>query len=277
MLESYLKSAHEVQQILIDNGKLQKISNIEISIVQELVNLLKPFLECSTSLSGDKYPTIHLVAPWFLTLRRHLQQEESDSAEIRLLKQQGLTCLQEYMKIDSFLWSAYLFNPRFKSLKGAIDEERKDAYDRTKALMLSFAGTAGKDSCDSVRNFVPRGPPIAKKGKFAEFEDSWDEEEADDPEVVVKKEFDSYLGMKKKFDDFDDEGPDVLEFWCGATQFPLLRKVAQRILSIPASQASDERVFSSTGLTLTARRTELSGSTLSNLTFVHKNYDLFFC
>ncbi|XP_021960628.2 uncharacterized protein LOC110856457 [Folsomia candida] len=276
MLESYLKSAQEVQQILLEKGKLQKLSSIDISIVQELVGFLKPFLECSASLSGDKYPPIHLVAPWFLKLRRHLQEDENDSAEIRLLKQQGHICLQEYMKIDSFLWTACLLNPRYKTLKGATDEERKDAYDRMKILMISLAqavGTAGRDSVESI---VGKSSPIANKGKFAEFEDSSDEELDDDPEVVAKKELDSYLAMKYKVLDYNDEGQHILKFWCGATQFPLMQKIAQRILSIPASQASDERVFSSTGLTLTARRTELSGSTLSNLTFVHKNYDLFF-
>lgn len=64
---------------------------------------------------------------------------------------------------------------------------------------------------------------------------------------------------------------DILQFWRETTEFPMLRKVAKWLLAIPASQASDERVFSSTGSTLSVRRTELSGTTLSQLTFIHKN------
>lgn len=87
---------------------------------------------------------------------------------------------------------------RYKTLKGATDEERKDAYDRMKILMISLAqavGTAGRDSVESI---VGKSSPIANKGKFAEFEDSSDEELDDDPEVVAKKELDSYLAMKYK-------------------------------------------------------------------------------
>lgn len=72
-----------------------------------------------------------------------------------------------------------------------------------------------------------------------------------------------------------DEFVNVLDYWKSSyTQgLPKLKKVALAVLAIPASQTTDERVFSSTGATLSPRRTELKGSTLSNLTFLHKNCD----
>jgi len=64
---------------------------------------------------------------------------------------------------------------------------------------------------------------------------------------------------------------DVLEFWKNLTGFPILKNIAMRVLAIPASQATDERMFSSAGVTLSSQRTELSGNSLSLLTFVHRN------
>lgn len=69
-----------------------------------------------------------------------------------------------------------------------------------------------------------------------------------------------------------DKPLDIVAFWRSATHIPRMQKVAQKILAIPASQASDERIFSATGHTLNARRTELGPDTLSLLTYIHKNF-----
>ncbi|CAN0335282.1 unnamed protein product, partial [Scytosiphon promiscuus] len=47
--------------------------------------------------------------------------------------------------------------------------------------------------------------------------------------------------------------------------FPLLHDLASRILCVPASSASSERLFSKAGLTLTAKRTRLTGSRVAQL------------
>ena len=64
---------------------------------------------------------------------------------------------------------------------------------------------------------------------------------------------------------------DVLKFWKNLTGFRILKNIAMRVLAILASQATDERMFSSAGVTLSSQRTELSGNSLSLLTFVHRN------
>ena len=64
---------------------------------------------------------------------------------------------------------------------------------------------------------------------------------------------------------------DVLQFWKNLTGFTILKNMAMRVLAIAASQATDERVFSSAGVTLSSGRPELSKNSLSLLTFVHRN------
>lgn len=70
-----------------------------------------------------------------------------------------------------------------------------------------------------------------------------------------------------------DDDEYIVQYWKVNTMFQKLRRVAAWLLSIPASSASNERVFSATGFTMNYRRSELSGSTLADLTFVHHNYD----
>lgn len=67
---------------------------------------------------------------------------------------------------------------------------------------------------------------------------------------------------------------DILSFWRDCHQFPSVRKVAKWLLSIPASEAYDERTFSSAGQVVTPRRTNINGSTISELVFIHKNVEI---
>ena len=68
---------------------------------------------------------------------------------------------------------------------------------------------------------------------------------------------------------------DIGKFWCSADikkQFPVLARVAAGILSIPASSASSERVFSTAGRITEKRRNRLSSSSVDTLLFLHSKH-----
>ena len=65
------------------------------------------------------------------------------------------------------------------------------------------------------------------------------------------------------------EGEDVLSWWKKhSCIYPQLSRLAPALLSIPASSASSERIFSETGRILEARRQQLSSESLDSLVFV---------
>jgi hypothetical protein len=67
---------------------------------------------------------------------------------------------------------------------------------------------------------------------------------------------------------------DILGFWKKQTAtLPLLSWLARRILSIPVSSASSERVFSEGGRVVTSSRTLLNAETAEDLIWMHQNYD----
>ena len=66
---------------------------------------------------------------------------------------------------------------------------------------------------------------------------------------------------------------DNLDWWkLHYGQFPLLAKLARCLFSIPATSAAIERVWSSSGLTITNRRSTLGPRNFKHLLFVHENY-----
>lgn len=68
---------------------------------------------------------------------------------------------------------------------------------------------------------------------------------------------------------------DIASFWHSdqiRELFPSLARVAIGVLSIPASSASSERVFSVTGRLLEKRRTQLSQQSVDAVVYLHSKY-----
>lgn len=112
MLESYQKSREEVQQILCKNNQLNKIQNIDDNLVDQLVEVLKIFRECTESLSSDKHPTIHLVAQWRNILYTQMRANDDDLQEIKNVKIQLVICLDEYFQLKDLHLGAAMLDPR---------------------------------------------------------------------------------------------------------------------------------------------------------------------
>ena len=71
---------------------------------------------------------------------------------------------------------------------------------------------------------------------------------------------------------FASRNADVLAWWkTHETHLPILSKIAKKILAIPASSAKSERVFSTGGLVVTAKRGRLSPSKVEDLILLKQN------
>ncbi len=112
VLSSYQKSADEVKSILIETKRLDLIISISDSMVKALVDFLKPFNDCSEKLSGDKYPTINLVALYYYQLRKHIQIVENDCSEMCTLKAQAQHCFNRYCVTTNFHYMACMLDLR---------------------------------------------------------------------------------------------------------------------------------------------------------------------
>ena len=79
-----------------------------------------------------------------------------------------------------------------------------------------------------------------------------------------------YENFLKKLQTHHDD--DALEWWSrNEKRFPVIAKLAQYYLSVPATSVPSERIFSTAGLILNEKRSCLHPETADMLIFLNKN------
>ncbi|XP_033221047.1 uncharacterized protein LOC117175448 [Belonocnema kinseyi] len=76
----------------------------------------------------------------------------------------------------------------------------------------------------------------------------------------------------KKIYEIMPENTDILAFWESYQGCEELRAIAQKYLIVPATSVPSERVNSTTGNTITDKRSRLSPSVAELLVFLRQNY-----
>ena len=117
MLESINDQFEEISNLLLKRNELGKIENIDSNILQILINFLKKFQEASNFLEGSKYPTLHMVIPWYKILMDHCKVNISDNDILIQVKSVVEQIIISKLKIENIHKIAVFFDSRMKQLK----------------------------------------------------------------------------------------------------------------------------------------------------------------
>ncbi|KAK0416430.1 hypothetical protein QR680_012478 [Steinernema hermaphroditum] len=176
-----------------------------------------------------------------------------------------------------------LLDPRFKaSFFTDVDEKHNMLLLEAEKLSLALSNEREGATNDDPQQLVAsegcgRSPPL------------------DDPftNIILKEPVqltpsptmtssDALLRAKQEVDEYFSTLPQVkcdpYEFWSSTasmSKFPLLRHLALRHFTAPATSAESERLFSAAGLTISDLRTRLSDELVEKLLFLHTNIPQF--
>lgn len=269
MLESVYNQFELIKDILNDKDELHRIENIDFDILVDLVNFLKIFKEASNCLEASKNPTLHLVIPWYKTLKEHCKISQQDSEVLKQIKKIVNEKITLKYKIEELHKLAIFFNPKMKQLK-ILDSDDiiriKDQIREHYSLICEVNNIDSNDDNDDLYVDSPKRltKKLCKKSSrefidFSEYYDSSDNENSLD-------EIDQYLACKVS----KDTNLDILKWWKDhEKEYPKLSILCAFYLSIPASSASSEREFSAAGLTINEQRTNLNPETLESILIMH--------
>lgn len=302
MIQRLLKTKQACQSIAAEKADLFDIQLLdsEWKILEELVQILDLFKGSSDSLEGAKYPTLGLVIPliariiallennapnilpvttfcsevqsfalhcWADLRKRWLGQKVTTQANTRLQIQQ-----LEKKAITDVHRVAAVLDPRVKTKKNlyttlfTLEEcaaAIQQAYREFKYHIYAPSLELNQPNSNSNSN-APNAPRVSNIMQKLFEDDDYTSESKDEIQVYW------YLKNSIKLHE------DPFKWWSdNCKQFPKLAAMAKIYLSVPASQAPSERVFSVAPLTVTHKRRKLDPHRVARLVFIRKNMKLY--
>ena len=262
---------------------VELIDALNPTLLRRLVSVLSPLETATEKLSGEQYPTLHLVVPTKERLQRALALESGDDGVTRALKKRLSRLVDEKFTIkDQHLVATMLWPPfrRLEQFRGTVSaEDREQAVEDLVTAATELNGEMGREGDSSDENDEPASMATTSAeaeatGSTEDFFCFSEAQEAShsspDTDRSAKAEVERYLIDPGSHDASDVTS--ILRYWTSAgtrAQFPILCRLARRLLAVPASSTPSERTFSVAGRVIEERRTSLLPSTVDDIIFLH--------
>ena len=265
MLDSLLINQQLIERCLTRLRLFDKIcSDDEWETIVNLVKFLRIFKTATEVLSGSKYPTISLVLLFRAEISAALTDLPTDCAMVKSMKQRMRQALNHRLPITELHVVAALLDPsqrNLTSLQDFLNQQKMTAVELLSRALDKYVGAGGElEGSKAVGRETPDGTSVPwKRAKQDLLSRHVNFEPGPDREI-------------QQFRCLSLAPDDVAAWWSTQTEtYPRLSMLARVILAIPATSAPSERIFSTAGLTVNAKRSSLAPSTVDKVIFVHEN------
>ena len=254
-----------------------EISSGEWRILEDIADLLEPYKDATTYLSSESYPTISALGPLFTEIRSKLSPSESDSTAVRQFKNAlAIDMDKRYQdpNVSLILNKASFLDPRFKSLAHLPATSQEETVDSVIDELTQTLHVVAQPVCSSAEQ-ESEGSPAKKKKTCLEklLGEKFQTEPLSTGVVTVSREELVQVEVSR----YKSEPPlrlskKPLEWWSSHRHaFPNLATMAQKYLGIVASSVPSERLFSTAGNVVDAKRAALLPENVNKLVFLHEN------
>ena len=277
MLERLLKQRWAIYGVLHDetvskpDHKRLDLKDEEWELASQLIVVLKPLQVATTALCEEHNVSVSLVYPVvYGLLKKHLAPASDDRTAVKVFKKTVASELKRRFDPDSeeiaedppVLASA--LDPRYHQLKFFSSEQRSVTYNKLKDLAVEVdaeaqtveveaetqESTAKRPRHDSAMDFL-LGDSLGNGDD--------DRSPQDEVDLFLRE---PVLGTNT----------NPLKWWqANESRFPVLSKLAKRLLCIPATSVPAERIFSTSGLIVNKQRASLKPENVDMLVFLNRN------
>ncbi|CAF4219378.1 unnamed protein product [Rotaria sordida] len=249
-----MKVYYELPQILSDEQKKNYLK-VDRDSLESLCTYLKKFFDVIEKLSCEKTPTIHLAIPFKQLLINLSVINDNDDQLIIPLKKYIVKELPDYWVVNDIHFIATMYH---------AEALLKSEFDKYQELQQQPSSSNNNNKRQQIQQH--KNTQLASSLDDI-FDSPTSPNELQD-EKSTKTEFDRYIEDNTKI----DKDMNILIYWKNnKSSYSTLAKIAKRILSIPATNTSVERLFSDSGNTITNRRTRLQTSKVNQLLFIRRN------
>lgn len=258
-----MERLHELKPFCLQHSddclKDVMLTDLEWTLLENCISILKPFKKYSTQLQSESSTLSDFFGYWLL-LKISLERR-TDILSINLLKH--MNNRHDTLMNNPVLVACVYLDPRFQraiqSQKQLAIEMLKSIYSRMEAIDI----VEGEESTNDDRNKSSN----SIEGDLQQYLDACST-------VHDTSDIDS------KIRSFDNVAPEqvkssVLEYWGNRQKdLPELYKLASVVLAIPPTQCTVERAFSALAIVLSSRRAKLGDFVLADILLVRFNFDL---
>jgi len=271
LLKWCIKYKRPLDKFSIENAQDWRITNSEWRNLETLIQFLENFERCTRLLSGVYYPTINLALRCIALLSREMVNNMHDPYIGSIVKSMIPTFIKYWQPIPPIFILAAALDPtqNVVSAESNVREIKENFLTLTGQEVPSFIVLCEGEECKLREVFHQYASIEANtsqqqrksKGKGLMSRFNRGTTSAAVRNTNVERELNTYIWTEPE-DEPEDELFDVLAYWKGATDKPILSKIARDVLSAQASSCASERCFSASGRILSSRRMSLRSDIL---------------
>jgi hypothetical protein len=271
---------------------LKALSDIEWDMWTEIESILKPFACVTTLLCGDTYMTASLAYPYLLKIRRTIEKHSSITKN-RMIREMCAVMISQFTsrwffttELEThFLVNSYL-DIRFRDklpfdllrlAKSHIISQANILPSSRSSSSLSLSSSSSSSSSLSLSSSAVTSV-LTKDGE--RWEDDWSDDDETKNPISTPKMTPIEVQMEW-YQSHREPAKDANKNWVDASAFmyryretiPLLFELHRKWGSMPATEATCERVFSAAGRICSDERTRLSDDRLEALVCCEQNWN----
>lgn len=291
MIGRILEQKDSIRQVLRADAKTRHLSPTwqDIDVLESLEAALGALDTFTDALSGENCITVSAINAVLHIMKNDVLSESSSDTQLTAdVKKHVLAYMEDKYepdKVKSLLNIASFLDPRFctsyiDNKDDVIDKITDEGVD-----ILFQIEDAQSRSCSSTSttegssdNSENQQSPAAKKRKLG----SWlkgaasqpSQDDPTQPTVTLRTPLDKVTHEISQYEFAPRADPDSnpLLWWkVHGSEYFVLSKLAKKYLCVTASSAPSERVFSTSGLIVTKKRTLLKPDKVNQLVFLAKN------
>ncbi|CAN0442995.1 unnamed protein product, partial [Ascophyllum nodosum] len=245
----YLRRAVELHESLDNVAPL--LGPVDWNVLELLEPVLAPFMYVQKKLESNNV-TGSLVVPLICDLPKDFNNRFGDGSDILTFREGPRRQPQGFRKVQVM---ATALDPRCKMLYGVLPNEHEGVWQAVAMAAADIAKSTQASAQAASASTVTAAPSLPAEHFLNEA-----------GREVTRYRATSGLAMEEAQESGNILYPDPLDWWrINAVKFPLLAALTRRLLTIPASQAQSERVFSSAGQIVTQTRNRLSSENVELL------------
>ncbi|GAB0093650.1 hypothetical protein DMENIID0001_088210 [Sergentomyia squamirostris] len=232
--------------------------------VVQVLDFLEPLQQCLDSLRSEGNTTLNEVYLWNKKFQQSVRVLPKNSNFVGSVKKKVSDLMKEHFIMSKYHKLALFLDPNFKNLRFLHDDEKTDVLEVVRQELETVIGSNAEDSASGGNQSMKMNEPIpgTSNSTLLNFMEFMDNSVSEEP---IESEIKAYMDVRLS------EPMSVLAFWKGFDQCPGLKKLARRVLNIPATSSRCRNMLSPDSIYVSEKIQNLPRDEVIPLLFLRQN------